>query len=86
MKDVSFCHSFPWKSHYPPDWRSRIHHVFFFLELYVLFAITDTEFCEWVFCQEIRIDIMLNGSAKMFYPTFPGTGSVYSCLSRGGSI
>lgn len=58
----------------------------FFLELYVLFAITDTEFCEWVFCQEIRIDITLNGSAKMFYPTFPGTGSVYSCLSRGGSI
>lgn len=88
MKDVSFCHSFPWKSHYPPDWGSHIHHFLyiFFLELSVLFAITDTKFCEWVSCQEIRIDIMLNGSAKMFYPTFPGTGRVYSCFNRGASI
>lgn len=41
----------------------------------------------WVgFCQKIRIDIMLNGSAKIFHPTFQGTRSVYSCLSRGGTI
>lgn len=41
----------------------------------------------WVgFCQKIRIDITLSGSAKMVYPTFQGPGTLCSCLSRGGNI